>query len=541
VRGTILAAAFSTAACSFAPAYQRPAVAPQEFRFAKPDEVASVADLPWWEVFKDPTLQALIREALAANQDLALAAARVDEARAVVGIAKADLYPQLSASANGAYGQPVSDKVLFGATDAGPSAGNPQARFSAALGAAWELDLWGRVRNARDAAFADLLGTEDGRRAVVLALVSGVAQAYLELRALDLQLEIARTNTRTRQETLDLFEARSRGGVGSDLEVNQARSDLAVTTAAIPQTEALIWMKEHELCVLLGRVPGPIPRGAALADTPAAPALPPGVPAQLLERRPDVLAAEQAVVAASKRVGVAVANRLPSLSLTGFIGLEARTVPDLFTPGALAWSAGGGLLAPIFQGGRLAASEEASRAVVQQAYASYRKAVQVALREVADASAGTIKLRDVRAAREVQVKATVEASRLAFARYQGGVSTYLEVLDAQRQLFDAQLSHANAVRDELTAVVQLYRALGGGWQDLAQAPPPPPSTTPPPPATAPPPPVSPPRPRRRSVPREAGRGRGPSPRARTRRARSGRPRGGPAGRPCRGAPGTAPA
>jgi multidrug efflux system outer membrane protein len=466
VRRVLLAAALSAAACSFAPAYRRPdAGTPQQFRFAAPNEATSVADLAWWQLFRDPALQGLIREALAANQDLAIATARVDEARAAVGIAKADLYPQIAAGLGGAYGQPVSDKLRSSSFVSNGST-SAQGFYTASLSAAWELDLWGRVRNARDAAFADLLATVDGRHAVVLSLVSGVAQAYLELRALDLQLEIAKSNAVLRQGTLELFETRARGGIASDLEVNQARSDLAVTQAAIPQTERLIWMKEHEICVLLGRAPGPIPRGTALVDTPAIPQLPQGVPAQLLERRPDVLAAEQGVIAAGKRVGVAVANRLPALSLTGFIGLEARTVPDLFTADAFAWSAGGNLLAPIFQGGRLSAAEEASRAVLVESIASYKKAVQLALRDVADASAGVIKLRDVRGALEVQVKATTEASKLAIARYQGGVSSYLEVLDAQRQQYDAQLNLANAIRDELASVVQLYRALGGGWREV---------------------------------------------------------------------------
>jgi multidrug efflux system outer membrane protein len=467
-RALVAAAALSSAACSFAPTYRRPeTVTPPQYRFAKPGETASVADLPWWEVFKDPALQALIREALSANQDLALAAARVDEARAVVGIAKADLYPQIAAGLSGAYGQPISNKILgSSAATTTQSSGTAQARYTGSLTAVWELDLWGRVRNARDAAFADLLATEDGRNAVVLSLVSGVAQAYLELRALDLQLEIARSNTVIRQGTLDLFETRARGGIASDLEVNQARSDLAVTTAAIPQLEWLVWMKEHEICVLLGRAPGPIPRGAPLLETPVIPQLPSGVPAQLLERRPDVLAAEQGVIAAGRRVGVAVANRLPSLSLSGFIGLDARSVPDVFTADALAWNAGAGLLAPIFQGGRLSSAEEASRAVLDESIAAYRKAVQAALRDVADAAAGVIKLRDVAAAYDVQVKATTEASKLALARYQGGVSGYLEVLDAQRQQYSAELNFAMAVQAELTAMVQLYRALGGGWQQV---------------------------------------------------------------------------
>jgi multidrug efflux system outer membrane protein len=461
-RTLVTAAAVVASACSFAPAYIRPdAGVPGEYRLAKPGETASIADLPWWQTFKDPVLQDLIREALAANQDLALATARVAESRALVGIARADLFPQVSAEVVGGYGQPVSDKIVDG---------KPQARFALDAGVSWELDLWGRVRNGRDAAIADLLATEDGRHAVVLSLVSGVAQAYLELRALDLQLEIARSNTETRRGTLELFEARAKGGVASDLEVEQARADLAVTMAAIPQTEMLIWMKEGELSVLLGRAPGPILRGAALVDTPVLPELPAGVPAQLLQRRPDVLAAEQGIVAAGRRVGVAVAERFPALNLAGIIGLQARTVADVFNPAALAWNTAGSLFAPIFEGGRLASAEEASRARLEQSIAAYRKAVEVALREVSDASIGTIKLRDVRAARQTEVTASARASKLAMSRYQGGVSSYLEVLDAQRRLFDSQLNLAVATRDELAAAVQLYRALGGGWQQPAPAP-----------------------------------------------------------------------
>ena len=460
-RTLLAAAALAAAGCSFAPRYQRPdAGVPEAYRLAKPGEASSIADLPWWEVFRDPTLQDLIRESLAANQDLALATARVAEARALVGVSRADLFPQVSVAGSGAYGQPVSDRIVEG---------EPQERYILDAAVSWELDLWGRVRNGRDAAMADLLVTEDGRHAVVLSLVSGVAQAYLELRALDLQLEIAESNAETRRGTLELFENRAKGGVASDLEVNQARADLAVTLAAIPQTEMLIWMKEHELCVLLGRRPGPIARGARLVETPATPELPAGVPAQLLQRRPDVLAAEQGVIAAGQRVGVAVANRLPALTLTGFIGLETRDVADLFDPASLAWNAVGGLFAPIFQGGRLRSEEQAARARLEQSVAAYKKAVEVALAEVADASAAVTKLGDVRAARQMQVTATTAATTLAVARYQGGVSSYLEVLDAQRQLFDAQLALATAVRDELTSAVQLYRALGGGWQQQEPA------------------------------------------------------------------------
>jgi len=311
----------------------------------------------------------------------------------------------------------------------------------------------------------------------LLSLVSGVAQAYLEMRELDLELAIARSNTDTRAGTVRLFEARARQGVASDLEVNQARSDLAVTTAAIPETELLIAQKEHQISVLLGRPPDAIPRGLQLTDTPVPPDIPLGVPAQLLERRPDVLSAEQGVVSAGHRVGVAVANRLPTLSITGFIGLE---VPSLSKLGAdaLAGSVGAGLFAPLFQGGRLADAEEASRAVLEQAVAVYRKSVLQALQEVADAAVSIHKRREARTAHGDQVKAITVAERLAVKRYQGGVSSYFEVLDAQRQLFDAQVGLARAQRDELTSVVLLYRALGGGWQEASpsssQAPPPPP-------------------------------------------------------------------
>ena len=445
-------------ACAVGPKYQRPQVeVPKEHRFATVKETASIADLPWWEFFKDPVLQRLIGEALQGNQDLALAVARVEEFRAVSGVAKADFYPQVAAQASGAYGQPFSKQIVPGTPQSG--------RFGLSASVYWEIDLWGRVRNQSAAALADLLATEEGRRAVVLSLVSSVAQAYVELRELDLELEVARANTQTRQGTLDLFEKRARGGIASDLELNQARADLAFTSAAIPTTERLIALKENEIAVLLGRPPGPVPRGTALVEAPVAPELPAGVPASLLERRPDLAAAEQQVVAATARVGVAVANRLPTLSLTGLIGLDARTVPNTFTPDALVWNVGAGLLAPIFQGGRLSSEEEAARARLEEAAAAWRKAVQVALSEVSGAAVSVTKLKAARVELEKQVKATRESTRLALLRYQGGVSSYLEVLDAQRRQFDAELQLAQTRGGELTSVVQLYRSLGGGWQE----------------------------------------------------------------------------
>jgi multidrug efflux system outer membrane protein len=452
------AALLLASACAVGPKYQRPEVAtPKEYRFAiGPQEAASIADLPWWEVFQDPELEALIREALASNQDLRLAAARVEESRALVGVARADFYPQIGLEAGGTYGQQLAKNYT-------PNVG-PAGRFRADVGLSWEIDIWGRVRNASDAAGANLLATEEGRRAVVLSLVSDVAQAYADLLELDTELEISRVNTETRQGTLDLFTKRADGGVGNDLEVNQARADLAVTAAAIPSSERLIALKESQLSVLLGRPPGPIKR-TARGTYAVPPRLPMGVPAALLERRPDVRAAEDGVMASTSLVGVAIANRLPKLSLEGVIGLAGPQLPSMFSPEGLLWSVGGGLLAPIFQGGRLSSEEEAARARLEQSVATYRQSVLTAWREVADAAVSIRKLREIVVQQEVRAKASRAAERLARMRYDGGVSSYLEVLDAQRSTFQAELDLARVRRDEVVSVVQLYRALGGGWQE----------------------------------------------------------------------------
>jgi multidrug efflux system outer membrane protein len=453
------------AACAVGPSYHRPELPIREtYRVEVPaQQGATIADLPWWEVYRDPVLQQLLREALQNNQDLALAAARVQEAGAFVGISKADLWPQLAAQLDASWGR-SSLEVFPGSLV--PN-GGATGRFTAALGLSWELDIWGRVRNSRDAALADLLSTEEGRRSVVLGLVASVASTYWQLRELDLELEIAQRNTAARQGTVDLFQQRSSGGVGNDLEVNQGQADLAVTAAAIPDTERQIALVEHQLCVLLARPPGPIERGEAL-PTEVAPELPVGVPAALLQRRPDLVAAEQSLIAATHRVGVAVADRLPKLSLVGSVGLDSSSLGNLFKADAATWSIGGSLLAPIFQGGRLAALEDAARARMEQAVAAYRSAVLVALREVTDAAVSYRKMEAVLVQVQLEVKATAAAERLARMRYDGGVASYLEVLDSQRQSYGAELSLARAQLARLLYAVQLYRALGGGWQQPTQ-------------------------------------------------------------------------
>ena len=449
-------------ACAVGPKYQRPETeVPTAFRYTLgADEASSIADLGWWEMYRDPILQGLIEEALRSNQDLRYAAARVAEARAMVGVSAADFYPQIGLGASGGYGQQSAKNYVPGQ--------GPSGAFNVNLGVSWELDIWGRVRNANDAAKAELMATEEFRRGTVLTLVADVAQAYAELMELDVELEVARRNTATRQNTLDLFTKRSLGGVGNDLEVNQARADLAVTAAAIPGTERLIALKESQLAVLLGRPPGPIARAQAPTQQ-VAPKLPMGVPAALLERRPDIRRTEDRVMAATSTVGVAIANRLPKLSLDGIIGLAGPSLATTFSPEGLIWSIGAGLLAPVFEGGRLSSLEEASWANLEQAVALYRQQVITAWREVNDAAISVRKLGEVATQEEIQVTAATNAERLARHRYDGGVSNYLEVLDAQRSLFSSELTLAQTNRDQLVALVQLYKALGGGWQEKVPA------------------------------------------------------------------------
>ena len=477
---------FAFSACAVGPKYQRPEVeVPQAFRYTLGlAEAASIADLPWWEMYRDPILQKLIEEALASNQDLRVAAARVTRARALVGVSAADFYPQIGLGASGGYGQQSAKNYVPGQGPSGALALN--------LGMSWELDIWGRVRNATDAARADLFATEEFRRGVVLSLVGDVSQAYAELMELDVELEIAQRNTNTRQGTLDLFTKRSLGGVGNDLEVNQARADLAVTAAAIPATERLIALKESQIGVLLGRPPGPIARSKA-PDQQRTPTLPMGVPAALLERRPDIRRTEDRVMAATSTVGVSIANRLPKLSLDGVIGLAGPSLATTFSPEGLIWSIGAGLLAPVFTGGRLASEEEAAWAALEESVALYRQQVITAWREVNDAAVSVRKLGEVAFQAEIQVTAARTAERLARLRYDGGVSNYLDVLDAQRSLFNSELTLAQTNRDQLVALVQLYRALGGGWQEKVPADPAsqpvpagaPPPTIPPTPAAIP--------------------------------------------------------
>ena len=444
------------AGCTVGPNYQRPPVtAPEQIRGqVGPAEAASLADRAWWEVFQDDALKALIDEALRNGYDVRLAAWRVEEARAAAGISRAQLAPQVQAGAGGSRGQ-ASKLITPGA--------EPINLYDANLSVSWELDLWGRIRRLNEAAQAQYLATEEGRRGVLLSLVSDVADSYFQLRELDLELEIARRTSSAFQETYDLFNRRLEAGAASGLETASAGASLASTAANIPNLERQIAAQENQLSFLLGRNPGPIARGKALADQLLPPEIPAGLPSDLLQRRPDLRAAEQQLVAANADVGVAVANFFPRLSLTGVFGGVAPQVGDLFGDGRT-WSVGGGLLSPVLQGPRLSQEHRAAVARWEQAKVRYEAGVTNAFAEVSTALVAYQKLAAIEQEQARAVASYRQAVRLSNERYLSGLADYLEVLQAQQQQFVAESSLARTRFDRLASLVQLYKVLGGGWQ-----------------------------------------------------------------------------
>ena len=459
-----LVAAVALGGCAVGPDYKRPALpAPDNFYgMSGPASEASLADTKWWDLFADPALRSLIEEALRNGYDVRLAAARVEESRARYGIAGSLYYPDLGYSAGlsrvhtSAYSLP------------GNVTGN-QVTANALV--SWELDVWGRVRRLNEAARAQYLATEEGRRAVVLSLVADVASAYFDLRDLDAELEISRRTRATFQDTYDLFSRRLAGGAASALETARAEALLANASAQIPALEQRIVARENQITLLLGRPPGPVPRGGSLTEQALPPAVPAGLPSALLLRRPDVRAAEQNLIAANANVGVARAAFYPTLSITGLFGGLSTGLQDLFAAGRT-WSIGAGLLGPLFAGGSLRAQERIARAQFDQARVAYEQAVTRALGEVSSDLVAIEKLAVEETERERSVHATREAVRLATLRYESGLSAYFEVLDALQLLLPAETALVQTRRDRLTAFVSFYRALGGGWSD---APPPPPS------------------------------------------------------------------
>jgi multidrug efflux system outer membrane protein len=457
-------AAFGAAAvatgCAVGPNYKRPPVAlPGQFYGAQAAaEARSLADVPWWDLFHDPVLKSLVDQALKNGFDVRLATARVEEARALYGIARSEFLP--IAGYQGAWERTRPDQFQ------NPS-GETQTKWTANVGFGWELDVWGRIRRLNEAAKAQYLATEEARRGVVLSLVSDVATAYFELRELDAELEIANRTTTAFQDTYDLFSRRLEGGAASALETARAEASLGQVAAQIPEIERAIVARENQINLLLGRNPQPVPRDGP--STPLPPEIPAGLPSQLLERRPDVRQAEQFVVSANAEVGVAKAAYFPALSLTGLFGNVSPELGDVVSKGKT-WNVGAGLLGPLFQGGALKRNREAAKARWEQARVEYEATVTRSLAETSTALVARTKLVETERQRARTVQAYREAVRLASLRYRSGLSAYFEVLEAQQQLFPAEIGLAQTRRDQLVAVVSLYKAVGGGWQAEALAP-----------------------------------------------------------------------
>jgi len=461
------AAALTTVAallggCMLGPNYQRPELAvPDKYRFADSTPgVTGATETAWWQGFQDPALDALIAEALAVNYDLVAAAARVEQFHGQLTVTRSGLYPQASAQLGGTRTR-VSER-----TESPVPLENPFNSVTGSLLASWELDLFGRVRRQSEASLAALRGSEEFRRGVVLSVVSGVATSYVRLRDLDRRLEVANDTVKIRSDALALFERRFRGGVVSEVEVAQARSELAAAQRTVPTLEQSIAQEENALSILVGRNPGSIARGKTI-DQLMLPSVPADLPSSVLERRPDVREAEQALVAANAGIGAARALYFPSISLTGALGVASHSLSGLWSGPAQAWSYGAAATMPLFTGGAISGQVQAAEASTRQAVAQYRKAVQVAFRETDDALVGVDKTAKARNAQIQQVQALQRYSIQSRRRYEGGYTSYLEVLDADRSLFNAQLDLSQAQADVLLQHIALYKALAGGWIDIA--------------------------------------------------------------------------
>jgi outer membrane protein, multidrug efflux system len=449
------------------PNYNRPRINPPDvFRGASNQttitDASSLADLKWFEVFKDEALQELIRTALVQNYDLRDAVARVDAARANLGITRADQSPTITAS---------SDVTSVRSSTSGsfpfPQGFEQRRTFgSIALNMlSFEADIWGKLRRATEAAQANLLAAEENRKTVVTTLVGDVASAYFNLLESDMELEIAKRTLATREESLKLIRTRHEKGLATVLEVRQGEQLVRTAEKAIPGIEQVIEQTENQISLLIGQQPGPIRRGRSLTDQEQPPSVPPGLPSELLERRPDIHTAEQTLVAANAIIGVAKAAYYPRISLTGLLGSQSSQLSSLFTGATGVWQFVPQATQPIFTAGRLRSNVELTTAQKELALVQYERVIQTAFREVSDALVQHQKVREIRGKQESLVATLQDRSRLSYLRYRGGVDTLLNALDADRDLFDAELGLAQTRRNELLTLVQLYRALGGGWQE----------------------------------------------------------------------------
>jgi len=450
-----------SAGCAVGPNYKRPSVdVPGMYRGTTSQDAAlppaeSLGDQKWWEVFQDKQLQDLVHTALQQNYDVRIAATRILQAQAQLGITRADQLPTISGGA-----QAVNQR-------------NPRGKFfppyetsanQVNLALAWELDFWGRYRRATESARANLLANEWAREAVVSTLVSDVATAYFELRALDLQLEISRRTLVSRQDSLQLTQTLANGGATSMLDVRQAEQLVDTAAETVPDLERRIEQQENFLSTLLGNNPGPIARGMKLTEQPHAPDVPAGLPSSLLERRPDIREAEAQLISANAQIGVAKAAYFPQINLTAAAGYQSSALTSLFTGPAGLWSFGGSLVQPLFTGGRIRSGVRFSEARQQEMVLTYQQTIQQAFRGVSDALVEYHKDREFREDQQQLAFSAQDAAHLSEMRYRGGATSYLEVLTNETNYFDAELGLAQAQSNELVALVRIYRNLGGGWQ-----------------------------------------------------------------------------
>jgi multidrug efflux system outer membrane protein len=445
-------------ACALGPNYKRPAVdTPEGYRFALNQATNSIGDLPWWEVFKDPALQDLIYAALTNNYDIKQAVARVEQARQQVTVARSPLFPQVGYSGDIGRGK----NALFNVPT--PQNGVTTSSTQVNANALWEIDLWGRIRRLTEAAQANYLASDEARRGVIITLISDVATAYFSLLQFDqeIQIEIAATNAYA--GSLRIFNDRLINGVASKLETDRAAAALANAAALIPQLQIQIASTENQISVLLGRNPGPVRRGSLTNQPPLPVDVPAGLPSALLQRRPDILASEQSLVAANANIGASFANFFPQIGLTTFFG---KVSPELsaFTSGSTtAWNVGATVAGPLFQGGRLLAEYRGSKARFEEAKAAYELTIVNAMQEVSSALISREKLAETAIYDAQAVTALTSAVQVSTERYLNGKSSYFEVLQAQQELYPTQRALALTQANELISVVTLYKALGGGW------------------------------------------------------------------------------
>jgi outer membrane protein, multidrug efflux system len=455
--------------CMVGPNYRRPTVqTPATYRdlSANPQgqaQAASYADLPWWQVFQDPQLQELIRTALKQNYDLQIATERINAARAAVAVTRSRLFPQVGGNADFAGGKESNFQSTYNF-------------LTLNADAAFQLDLFGELRRATEAARAQLLATEDARQTVILTLVSDIASDYFALLQMDLQLQITHETVQTQEDSVKLTNLRVQHGVATRLDVLQAQQTLDTANAQIPDLERQIAQEENAISILLGEYPRPMTRGRPLVEQPLPPEVPPGLTSSLIERRPDIRQAEQNLVAANAEIGVAKAQFFPQISLTdsggGAFG-RSSAFSDLMATHLGIWSYGLQVSQPIFTGGAPRGNLHLAESQHQQLLLSYQQAIQRAFGEVSDALIGYQKYHEVRVRQEYSVADLQESVRLSNMRYRGGTTTYLEVLDGQRSLYSAELTLAVARGNECQSLVQLYRSLGGGWQEQSSSAPPP--------------------------------------------------------------------